>query len=101
MANIATLVLVFTAVLVVTQRYATQPGETESRLSDLYLEGVDLSQSALTLVVVVQRGCPYCDQSMLFYRSLIEQRALSGANLRIVVVAPRDSIGNQRVSSIP
>lgn len=53
----------------------------------LAVPGVSFSGSAYTLVLVTQKGCTFCDQSMPFYRALGEDEVLS-RRTRIVVLAP-------------
>lgn len=66
------------------QRALYQPGER------LQLPGVDFSQANHTLVLVVKKGCRYCDESMPFYQKLGANESLA-KRTRIVVVAPDDT----------
>jgi hypothetical protein len=51
------------------------------------LPGVSFAERDYTLVLVTQKGCTYCDQSMPFYQTLGADAALA-KRTRIVLVAP-------------
>jgi len=53
----------------------------------LTLPGVSFGERDYTLVLVTQKGCTYCDQSMPFYQTLGADAALA-KRTRIVLVAP-------------
>ena len=60
-----------------------QPGEK------IEFPGVDFAQSSRTVVLVVRKGCRFCDESMPFYQRLGSNAAVSSRS-RIVIVAPDD-----------
>ena len=49
--------------------------------------GVDFAAAEQTLVMVLQSDCPYCEQSLPFYRSL-KSLPRESDDLQIVIVAP-------------
>lgn len=53
----------------------------------LAIPGVSFTEQDYTLLLVTQKGCIFCDQSMPFYRALGEDEAV-GRRVRIVLVAP-------------
>lgn len=55
----------------------------------LDVPGVSFSESEYTLILVTQKGCTFCDQSMPFYKTLGDDDALS-KRTRIVLLAPDD-----------
>lgn len=55
--------------------------------SQVSLSGVNWNDGT-TLVLALQRGCRYCDESAAFYRRLWQQR--SGSEPRMIAVVPGD-----------
>jgi hypothetical protein len=53
------------------------------------LQGVDFAGADRTLLLVVQQGCRFCDESMPFYQRLSANPQLA-ERTRLVVVAPDD-----------
>jgi hypothetical protein len=53
------------------------------------LTDIDFSSAGQTLLLVVRKGCRFCEESMPFYRRLGDDLTL-GRRARIVVVAPDD-----------
>lgn len=49
---------------------------------------IDFSKAPRTLLLVIQRGCSYCDESMEFYRRLISLRDAKKSSVQIIMVAP-------------
>jgi len=56
------------------------------------IPGVKWADARRSLIVVIKPGCPYCDESMPFYRKVLESRAPD--RLRVLFVGPanRDSL---------
>jgi hypothetical protein len=54
--------------------------------STIAVPGMDWAASERTLILALQVSCPYCKQSMAFYRSLL--RTASPATLHIVAILP-------------
>ena len=54
--------------------------------ASLKLDGFDFSAQPKTVVIALQRGCPYCTQSAPFYKRLIEDT--KDKNIKIVAVLP-------------
>ncbi len=50
------------------------------------LSGVDWKQNRSTLLMVLQRGCKYCEESVPFYQKLHDQR--KGQQPRMLAVVP-------------
>ena len=46
---------------------------------------IDFASAPRTAVVAIERGCPFCERSMPFYRQLLRMRDASGSTVRIVV----------------
>ena len=53
--------------------------------------GVDFRASAQTLVLVVRKGCRFCDESMPFYKQLGDDAAIAKTS-RLVIAAPDDEV---------
>jgi hypothetical protein len=53
--------------------------------------GVDFRASAQTLVLVVRKGCRFCDESMPFYKQLGDDAAIAKTT-RLVIAAPDDEV---------
>ncbi len=49
---------------------------------------IDFAKAPRTVVVVFQRECVYCTESLPFYRRLIDTRNRRGAKVQIAVAAP-------------
>jgi thioredoxin-related protein len=58
-----------------------QPGET------IEVPGVDFSVADQTLVLVVRKGCGWCERSMPFYREITANKSLT-ERTRLVAAAP-------------
>jgi hypothetical protein len=52
------------------------------------LDGLDWSSHEQTLVLVLRKGCHFCEDSAPFYRRLIGEQQQHGANSPIVAVFP-------------
>jgi thiol-disulfide isomerase/thioredoxin len=50
------------------------------------IEGFDSSRAKLNILLVLQKGCHYCEESMPFYRKLVSDS--KNKNLRIIAVFP-------------
>lgn len=61
------------------------------------LSGVDWQKNGNTLVMVLQKGCRFCEESAPFYRRLHDQR--SGSQPRMMAVIPGDKAENVRYLS--
>lgn len=61
------------------------------------LSGVDWQKNGNTLVMVLQKGCKYCEESAPFYHRLHDQR--SGPQPRMVAVIPGDKAETVRYLS--
>jgi hypothetical protein len=53
------------------------------------LSGVDFGASDQTLLLVVRKGCRFCDESMPFYKQLGDDAAIA-KRTRLVIAAPDD-----------
>lgn len=59
---------------------------TPSIGSTVSLSGVNWKENRTTLLMVLQKGCRYCEESVPFYRKLYDQR--TGTQPRILAVIP-------------
>ena len=66
---------------------APSPGRLVRPGMPLALPGVDWSGNARHLVLVLSRGCPYCEESLGFYRKSFE-RIRNTPHLSFLVVSP-------------
>ena len=87
----ANLGIIIVAVIVignfVASKWRTKRVETLTTGSKVSLSGVKW-EDGTTLVLALQRGCIYCDESAPFYRRLWQQR--SSSEPRIIAVVPGD-----------
>ena len=87
----ANLGIVIIAVIVignfVASKWRTKRVETLTTGSKVSLSGVKW-EDGTTLVLVLQRGCRFCDESAHFYRRLWQQR--SSSEPRMIAVVPGD-----------
>lgn len=60
-----------------------QPGEA------IQVGGIDFGSVDRTVLLVVQKGCSFCEQSMPFYQRLGADKTLAGRT-RLVAIAPDD-----------
>lgn len=65
--------------------------------STVSLSGVDWQENGNTLVMVLQKGCRFCEESAPFYHRLHDQR--SGLQPRLVAVIPGDKAETGRYLS--
>ncbi|HBB95785.1 MAG TPA: hypothetical protein DC054_10375 [Blastocatellia bacterium] len=65
--------------------------------SSVSLGGVDWNKNGSTLLMVLQEGCKYCEQSVPFYKSLHAQR--SGSQPRMLTVVPGEAASVTRYLS--
>jgi hypothetical protein len=84
--NVLTVVLLVAACAVLLERYdASADQQRAARLS----LPIDFNRADRTLVIVVQKGCASCENSLGFFQDLIVRRNLAGAKLQIALAAPR------------
>lgn len=97
-ANLAIIVVALTLTTVVVKRYLLPDTQknvpaSQSHISigdKLSIANVDWQTSDNTLVLVLQKGCRYCDESAAFYRRLI--KGLDGrSDVRLLAVLPQDA----------
>jgi hypothetical protein len=67
---------------------APQPGVPQVGQSLPVLRGVEWKTHPQTLVLALKAGCPACDDSMSFYRSLIEHIENNDSSTRILAIVP-------------
>lgn len=96
-SNVATMLLACCAIALTTGRYFRTPQpRSPQHPSANYQVGQDLSKvipqvlstSNSTLIVAIQKKCPYCEMSMPFYAKIIEERNRRDASLKVAFVAP-------------
>ncbi len=89
-----TVVALAATVWLVATRFSTErPADGFSSQLQLSSLDIDFEQAPHTLVLFLQQGCPFCQDSLPFYRSLIDARGRSGVPIQIAVAAPRRDIG--------
>lgn len=66
-----------------TERFAPAVG------TEISLKGVTWKENGTTLLLVLQEGCRYCEESAAFYRRLYDQRSQRSIP-RIIAVMPGD-----------
>lgn len=59
--------------------------------TQLAITGVDWSRSDRTLVLVLRKGCRYCEESLPFYRQLAGMQRRGEVDGRIIAVFPNDA----------
>ena len=75
----------------VTSRPPTAPPPQYAVGEPIKLSGVDFRAAAQTLVLVVRKGCRFCDESMPFYKRLGDD-GLIARTTKLVLAAPDDEI---------
>jgi thioredoxin-related protein len=97
-ANLAIILVAVALLAAVTKYYLwpspqTQilPNQSQIKVGDkLNLSNIDWRSNESTLVMVLQKGCRYCEESASFYQRLT--RALEGrADVRLVAALPQDA----------
>lgn len=90
-ANIAIVVVALLIGFVVVQKYFFAP-DTEgppkevARGTKMTVPETDFQANGKTLLVVLQKGCKYCAESMTFYKTLVQQAPEKG--VKVVAVLP-------------
>ncbi|MDX6560001.1 MAG: hypothetical protein QOF72_3050 [Blastocatellia bacterium] len=89
-ANIAIVVVaIFIVGNFILPRLRSKPRISAPAVGSLVsLSGVDWQKNGNTLVMVLQKGCRFCEESAPFYQRLQEQR--SGPQPRLLAVTPGD-----------
>lgn len=92
-ANVAVILMALTLGGVVLTRYATQYHASRSvavgdRLGKL--AGLDWSQHRQTLLLALNTGCHFCEESVPFYQKLGLAQRPEGSDLGIVAVFPNE-----------
>lgn len=88
-ANVLTIVVAIIFIGLFVQRYilASKPSSRPPTIGrSLSLSGLDPSQSRRSILLVMMKGCRFCEASMGFYRTLRENRDSRDRN--IVAVFP-------------
>ena len=93
-ANLAVILVALLVGYVVLARYAAayrspRPVAAGDRLAQI--PGLDFNQHRHTLVLVLNTGCHFCEQSVPFYQRLADAQARRGSELGIVAVFPNDA----------
>jgi hypothetical protein len=68
-----------------------QPAPTYAVGEPIKVAGVDFRSAEQTLVLVVRKGCRFCDESMPFYKQLGDDIAIKKTT-RLVIAAPDDEV---------
>jgi thiol-disulfide isomerase/thioredoxin len=93
-ANVAVIVVALAVGYVVLGRYVSARHAPRSvaagdRLGKI--PGVDWHQHDHTLVLVLNTGCHFCEQSVPFYQKLAETQGPAGNDLEIIAAFPNDA----------
>jgi len=91
-ANVVTIVAGITLCVVLVQRFREPkppvPGPPYQINDDLSATiPVEFNNAPRTVMLVLQTHCPYCNASMNFYRSLLDERNRRQSKTRIVVLS--------------
>jgi thioredoxin-related protein len=95
-ANLAIILVLMLIGIVFAKNYLLSPRSTH-RSRDyrvpagkkVSLPGIDWGQNGQTLLLVLQKGCPYCTESAHFYQQLAQEEAAEG-RVRLVAVLPEE-----------
>jgi hypothetical protein len=72
------------------QPAASAPVKAVYKAGDpIHIDGVDFSRATSTMLMVIRKGCHFCEGSMPFYKALTAHHQVA-SRLRIVAVAPDD-----------
>lgn len=100
-SDIATIVLVLLIGYIVVTKYLLTPKPTNLaiRAGDHLpqINGVDWSEHDRTLLLVLRKGCPFCEDSAPFYRTLVADCS-HRADVGLVAVFPDDTQVAQHVT---
>ena len=93
-ANVTVILMALAVGYVVLSRYtasnrAPRSVEAGDRLAKV--PGLDWKQHEHTLVLALNTGCHFCEQSVSFYRRLADTQGPDGNDLEIVAVFPNDA----------
>lgn len=93
-ANVAVILVALAIGCVVLGRYvaayrAPRPVAVGDRLAAI--PNLDWRQHRHTLVLALNTGCHFCEESVPFYQRLADTQALGGGELEIVAVFPNDA----------
>jgi hypothetical protein len=96
LVSVATLVLAVSAVWMIVNNSIGASGKQQAPPAYVVgdtvpaIDGVDFSEAAKTLLVVMKSDCPYCTASSDFYRRLLTEQRERNAPVKIVFIAPAD-----------
>ncbi len=95
-ANIAIIVVALLIVGVAVKRYwlTDQPARSNPQIivnSKVSLQNVDWTKNDQTLLLVLQKGCRFCNESAPFYRRLAQSAATGRSNTQLIAVLPQDT----------
>lgn len=93
-ANVAVILIALAAGYVVIGKYVTSyrtPKEVKVGDSLPAIPRLDWNQHRHTLVLALNTGCHFCEQSVPFYRRLVDTQPPAGNDLEIIAVFPNDS----------
>lgn len=100
-ANVAVIVVALAVGYVVLGRYVSEyrarPVAAGDRLAAI--PNLDWKQHRHTLVLALNTGCHFCEQSVPFYQSLGERLQHNGMDLDLVAVFPNDAAKVQQFMS--
>jgi thioredoxin-related protein len=96
-ANLAIALVVILIALVFAKNYLLAPhptaGAEDYRIpvgTKISLSGIDWAKNGQTLLLVLRKGCRFCEESAPFYRRLALEAATNKSRVRIVAVLPQE-----------
>ena len=93
-ANVTVIVVALALGYVVLTRYAaSDPVPRSITVGDRLpkVAGIDWNQHRRTLVLALNTGCHYCEESVPFYRKLAQQQRTDGDDLEMIAVFPNQA----------
>ncbi len=96
-ANLAIALVVILIAIVFARNYLLAPrpaaGAEDYRIpvgTRVSLSGIDWAKNGQTLLLVLRKGCRFCEESAPFYRRLATEAATNKSRVRIVAVLPQE-----------
>lgn len=87
--DVLTIIVGLAALIVIGARFVTPPASSVEIADNVRLDaeatGIDFSVESKTLLMVLRSDCGFCQESMPFYRRLLERDT---SNVQVIVAAP-------------
>jgi rhodanese-related sulfurtransferase len=88
---IVVMLLVLAGTLIKRSFFNSPETPTLAPTARIFINGIDWSKSAQTLLIAIRKGCEYCTRSGRFYRRLIDGLK-SRTDIRVVVIYPDETL---------